>query len=205
MVQGNKLLILTIFFITLSSIYNAEFYQRIWHIRENYNMYPQYTYHDMCHTYYYSYDVSGVPDVTDTDEFTVKLSRSYNDIVVADLTPRWEDIRFYKYRHYFINKSGEHFKGEHYVAWDITKTCGNNERYKICYKIRFFPCREDAEVFYSTLENTNKLRHNTVEFDLYDRFALSTVSSNEFNYNGSVDNLEADFKRTSAEAVCTVA
>lgn len=192
----NKIILLILLF-TVKISNSQTLMNRIWHIKENYGMYPEYTYHKLCHVNYYSNDLpEQVPTVTDSDEFTIKLERSYVEVKVQDLVPRWEDIRFFKYRYFLLNTDGNAFTGEDYVVWDIQEVCEALKRPKICYNIRFFPCRENAEVFYSTKLNTNKLRHTKTSFDKFDRDRSDTSTF------GGVDDLENSFKFLTPKNLC---
>ena len=164
---------------------------RSWHIEEYYRDYPLYTYHHLCNTFY---------DSTDNDVFTIKTNDpnvqmttlvdravlACANVSIDELTPRFGDIRLNRYRYFLLNSDGSSFDGKHYVAWNIVKTCESGYRPKYCFDIRFFTCSENAKDFYSKLSDTSKVRHDTTQFDRYDRF----VYDKQFT---DVDQLEETF------------
>ncbi len=48
---------------------------------------------------------------------------------------------------------------KHFVAWDILPVCGENS-VTTTFKIRYFNCANKADIFYSSLNQTNKAIYN---------------------------------------------
>eukprot|EP00340_Litonotus_pictus_P008222 CAMPEP_0170514700 /NCGR_PEP_ID=MMETSP0209-20121228/1279_1 /TAXON_ID=665100 ORGANISM="Litonotus pictus, Strain P1" /NCGR_SAMPLE_ID=MMETSP0209 /ASSEMBLY_ACC=CAM_ASM_000301 /LENGTH=148 /DNA_ID=CAMNT_0010798897 /DNA_START=128 /DNA_END=574 /DNA_ORIENTATION=+ len=130
----------------------------------------------MAFTFYDTTDVGNRAVINDSVAHEIYLDRSSNGVDVNDIVPRYEDITKLRYRHFLLNKDASYPMNEHYVVWDFAKNCVGFQRPTITVKVKFFPCLENAEKFYDKLSNTDKLRHNTVGFDEFDRKLASGSS-----------------------------
>lgn len=172
--------------ITINMVLSAN-KQNVWYISESYNKYPDYTYHNICHVFYDTTDTGASEFVNDNDDHEIRFTRDANgDTDVANMTPRFGDIRRLRYRHFLLNTNASHVGGDHYVVWDISKTCSTiGARPTVCYKIRFFPCLENAERFYDTLRNTNKARYDP-QLGMFDEFDRQLASSSSFSHRNDL-------------------
>ena len=179
----------------LASFYRTELTQKIWYISESYNLYPDFTYHNI-QWVFYDPDNTLPPDNIGTfnSNHELYLIRTENAVNVFNIVPRFEDTPRLKYRFYLPNKDfsitpNHKVKSPHYVVWDIDKNCNTfSNKPIVSAKFRYFDCEENAHVFWEKLTSTDKLRHNGLVFDKFDR--LLQPVNNKFT---SVDEIIEHF------------